>query len=177
MASGRGLDEIFGPGELYVNPTDLTGTSGQGLGYTRDGVLLRPHVNAISVYPDEKGVELLKKIHGGIKWILAANLIQYNPTLAAYYFPGTTASYRNSLLLGSAISAVKLLWVPEDTTNTPAIYFRKAIGHLEAQAAIKLQLGENPEPAVFPMVFENATPQDSSPNTSVQIAALSSITL
>lgn len=177
MASGRGLDQIFGPGELFVNPTDLTGTSGTGLGYTEDGIILRPNVNAISVHPDEKGVELLKKIHGGISWSLATNLIQWNATLAAYMFPGTVNTYRSTLLLGSEITPVKLLYVPEDTTNTPCIYFRKAVPHLEGSASIRLMLGERPKPASFPMVFENATAQDSSPTTSVQIRLLAAITL
>ena len=178
MASGRGLDQVFGPGELFVNPTDLSGTSGTGLGYTEDGVVLRPNVNAIAVHPDEKGAELLKKIHGGISWILAANLIQWNATLAARLFPGTTTKYPNALKLGSEITPVSLLYVPEDTANTPAIFFRKAVGHLDGQAAIRLQLGERPKPAVFPVVFENATPQDTSTaKDSVQIALLASIVL
>lgn len=177
MATGRGLDQIFGPGELYINPTDLTGTSGTGLGYTEDGVVLRPNLNAVAVRPDERGVELLKKIHGGVSWMLAANLIQWNATLAARLFPGTDVQYRKTLLLGSEITPVKLLYVPEDTTNNPCIYFRKAVGNIEASAAIRLSLGERPRPAVFPIVFENATAQDSSYDDSVQIALLANIVL
>lgn len=177
MASGRGLTQIFGPGEIYINPTDLTGTSGTGLGYSEDGYILRPNLNAISVRPDERGAELLKKIHGGIAWVFAGNLIQWNATIAGYLFPGTTKQYSNTLLLGSEIAPVKMLYVPEDTTNNPCVYFRKAVAHIEASAAIRLMLGERPRPAAFPIVFENATAQDSSRDDSVQVDVLANIVL
>lgn len=176
MATGRGLTQIYGPGELFINPTDLTGTSGTGLGYTADGVFLRPGFAVGECRADERGVELLKEVFAGCDWTLTAMLIQWNSNVSAQLFPGVLP-YSGSKILGTEIAPVKLLWVPDDKTVVPAIYFRKAVPHVEAAAAIQFALGQDPKPVKFPVVFRNASAQDSVPASTVQIALLAGITL
>lgn len=182
MASGRGLTQIFGPGEMFWEPSDLSGTSGTGLGYTKSGIKIYPNFAASKIRADEKGVELLKEIFAGCDWVIAALLIQWDSNTVPRLFPGLNPSaarmdYGNSVLKGSAIPTGKLLWVPEDTTNVPAVYFRKASPHVEAAAEIMLALGDNPQPAAFPIVFTNASAADSVPATTVQVRPLANITL
>lgn len=182
MASGRGLTQLFGPGELFWEPSDVSGSSGTGLGYTKSGIRLSPNFAASKIRADEKGVELLKEIFAGCDWVLTAMLIQWDANVVGRLFPGLNPSgllmdYGNSVKKGSAITQGKLLWVPEDTTNVPAIYFRKASCHVEASAEIAFALGDNPQPAVFPIVFTNASAADGTPSTTVQLRPLASITL
>lgn len=181
MASGRGLTQIYGPGQIYINPTDLTGTSGNGLGYSRNGCTLRPGFAAGALKSDERGVELLKKVYAGCDWIFTSMLIQWFSAVRDALFPGFTDAngilYSNSKVLGTEITPVKMLWVPDDSANIPAVYFRKAVPHIEASAAILLALGENPQPSMFPVVFTNASAQDGTPASTVQVKLLANITL
>lgn len=182
MATGRGLTQLFGPGELFWEPSDVSGTSGTGLGYTRDGIRISPNFSTSKIRADEKGVELLKEIFAGCDWVLTAALIQWDANTIARLFPGLNISggmkYSNSILLGSALSTGKLLYVPEDVTNVPAVYFRKASPHIEASAEILLALGDNPRPAVFPVVFTNASAQETTArDDTVQIRPLANIEL
>jgi hypothetical protein len=182
MPSGRGLTQLFGPGELFWEPTNVSGNTGTGLGYTKSGIRLSPNFAASKIRADEKGVELLKEIFAGCDFVLTAMLIQWDANVVARLFPGLNPSgarmdYGNSVLKGSALPQGKLLWVPEDTVNVPAIYFRKASAHIEASAEIAYALGDNPQPAMFPIVFTNASAADSAPATTVQVRPLANITL
>lgn len=181
MASGRGVDIIYGPGELYINPSDVSGTSGTGLGYTEDGVMLRPRHKVARLRADEKGVEQLKQIKAGADWAVGANLLQWNSSTIAQLFPGMAVTggmaYRQSEVLGTSFTEVKLLWVPEDTTNVPCVYFRKAIGKIEESAAVRFVLGQNPRPTTFPVIFENMSANDANNDDTVQIRTLANIAL
>lgn len=181
MASGRGLTQIYGPGEIFITPTDLTGTSGSGLGHTEGGCTLIPGFATGVLKSDERGAELLKEVYAGCDWIFVATLIQWDAAQRSVLFPGFNISggvnYGNSVILGTEITPVKMLWVPDDKTVIPSVYFRKAVPHIEATARIRLALGDSPKPAGFPVVFRNASAQDSTPATSVQVELLANITL
>lgn len=183
MASGRGLEMIYGPGELYIDPTTTSGTSGTGLGYTKDGIGIRPQFEVGKLYADERGKEQLKQVHAGADWLCAAWLLQWNSATIARLFPGLAVTggmaYRQSVVLGTAITTVKMLWVPEDTTNVPCVYFRKAVAKIEASANMRLMLGQDPQPAAFPIVFENMSGSETATGlqTTVQIRTLANIVL
>lgn len=185
MASGRGLTQIYGPGEIFINPTDVSGTSGTGLGYTKDGIAWRSRQKRGRFRPDERGVEQLKQVHAGMDVIVAAILTEWNAATIAQLFPGFNIAaesgmqYRKSVVLGTALTTVKLLWVPDDTANTPALYLRKAIPGLEETAAIRLMLGTDPRPVEFPIAFENMSGEEtgSALETTFQTRLLANIVL
>ena len=182
MATGRGTRLKFGPGELFVNPSDLSGTTGTGLGFTApgSGITVMPGLSITPIDTDERGAEKLKSIYAGCDWALAAELINWDAGLAAAFpglVSGTKVLYNNNVKLGTEIAPVKLLYVPDDATNEDAVYFRKAVVHVEATARLRINLGKTPDPTKLPVVFNNMSAQDGVPATSVQIARLADIVL
>lgn len=151
MASAN-LNAIkFVRGKLVANPTSLSTThGGTELGLTR-GRIFRPNVDKS---------RLTQEAHGGVThqiWHMqkspqfACFLRDWDAAALARFFPDTSGSVvRGSANAsggirsgyGLASNAFKLLFLPDDSTNHPAILIYKFIPWVDPEAEIGLSLRE-----------------------------------
>ncbi len=89
MASGRDRTKHFMTrGEFYINPTDLDGTNGQGLGKTISGYEIEFGEQLIEDTDDEDGAEINQIFYAGNQVRIRAVLKTWDPLVLAELFPG-----------------------------------------------------------------------------------------
>lgn len=137
------------PGELVVDPTNLSTAfpyGGTRLGYTEDGMRLRPQFK-VEPISGEPGEDAYQYLYLGGSMRISGTLLQWDDDTVQRAFPGglTTAGtyerviqYPGTLAPGAKMSdvAVKFLWVPNDRTHGKLVLARKAFAMIEEGADI-----------------------------------------
>lgn len=166
---------IQASGYLCYNPTSIANEAGWGtkIGYSKGGIGFAPNIRTIELTEEETGIYVTKSIFVGATPRLIASLINWNSTICGLLFPslvggtsGKLLSIPGSLKTGTdLIGTNKVLFVPDDTSNHPALYLKNIAPHIIEGAQI---LFEHSERTVFPFGCIG---------TSYQMGPLSEITL
>ena len=137
---------VKGSGLLYLNPTGISKEADYGtlLGYTEDGCIAYPGYRTIELTTEETGQYPTLAIFVGAQIRLLANLLNWNRYALSILFPyvvgGTSnkaVSFPGSLKTGKDVFNMgSVLYVPEDTTNHPAVYCKTISPHLIETAKI-----------------------------------------
>lgn len=142
-------DEILQVGGyLYYNPTNLSSESGWGtkIGYTeKENAAYSIGFRTAIITFEDSGTYPIKAIFVGCNIWLSANITSWNATVCGLLFPslaggtsGTLISIPGSLKTGiDNFTSHKILFVPEDNTRHPALYFKDISPHLIESAVVK----------------------------------------
>lgn len=135
-------------GLLFLNPTSIANEAGWGtkIGYTRDGVAYSPGLKTIELTQEETGITPTLSIFVGSASRFFTNLISWNATALGILFPslvggtsGKKVGLPGTVKTGKDFFTTnKLLYVPDDTTNHPAVYLTSIATHIMENAKIEL---------------------------------------
>jgi len=139
------------PGRLVVSPTNLATAfphGGTSLGFTEDGIILRPNIGLFPLRARDFGSETYEWLYTGCSIEAECELPQWDNDSLQRAFPGgltaagaTSANrviqYPGTLAQGSLIgeaAAVSLLFSPEDLTEDKVVLARRALIALQTDA-------------------------------------------
>lgn len=135
-------------GYLYYNPTNLATEAGWGtkIGYTvKENASYSIGFETVELTSEDSGIYPVESIFIGCVPFFYANLTSWNRTVCGLLFPslaggtsGTLISIPGSLKTGTDnFTTDKILFVPEDNTRHPALYFKNISPHLIRSAVVK----------------------------------------
>ena len=135
-------------GQLYYNPTNLATESGWGtmIGYTvKENASYSINFETVEITSEDSGTYPIQSIFIGCKAILYANITSWNATVCKLLFPslsggtsGTLITIPGSLKTGTDnFTSDKILFVPEDSTRHPALYFKNIAPQLIKSSVVK----------------------------------------
>ncbi len=162
--SGTPANILTQPGFLYWQPTNLTAApfGGTSLGFTEEGIRIRPNIGAREVKGEETGDETLETIFLGADVKLFVTLKETSDIVLQRAFPGglTDAGGSNrfiqfpgTLLPGSRFGdeAGRLLFHPLDSTNNKVALFHKAAPRFDQASELMMRLREDTN---YTMIFD-----------------------
>lgn len=135
-------------GYLYYNPTTFANEAGWGtkIGYTeKENASFSIGFRTVELTSEDSGIYPVLSVFVGCIARLYANLINWNSTACGILFPsivggtsGTLVSLPGSLKTGTDMFGTnKVLFVPEDNTRHPALYFKNISPHMIESAVVK----------------------------------------
>lgn len=135
-------------GYLFYNPTNLALESGWGtkIGYTeKENAAYSVGFRTVELNSEDSGIAPVLSVYVGCVARLFANLTSWNTTVCGLLFPslvggtsGTLTSIPGTLKTGTDnFSSNKVLFVPEDNSRHPALYFKSISPHIIEAAVVK----------------------------------------
>lgn len=165
MSTDRASNILLNSGKLILTPTDLNSANAGGtvLGICKS-TLFEPNIVTGKVIAEEFANSTATAAYLGDSPVLLTILRSWDLDMLNTTFPGAVSGAiggglnTGNLKPGNSISPVKILFLPDDTTNGIYIYMAAAIPIIPSNLRMKNQLNEEIELGMaFEGTVENVT--------------------